>query len=183
MALDDSCTIALAEYLSKLSFVSPFNAYVRPCWCPRLPYASAVVSWLRSEQIDSRLAPDTVDSRHQEGLMNLDRRNCNFNSLAFKPTSCFTDIENLTLIHQDQEKFIRNSVVSTIRTIPLFPWAMTLNALCGTDTNKTIHRDHQFIVVPDPSWAACDGCLQALARVLMSLVFGRLRRPRESSER
>jgi hypothetical protein len=36
---------------------------------------------------------------------------------------------------------------------------MTLNALCDTDTNKTIHRDHQFIVVPDPSWAACDGVL------------------------
>jgi hypothetical protein len=34
---------------------------------------------------------------------------------------------------------------------------MTLNALCSTDTNKTIHRDHQFVVVPDPSWAACDG--------------------------
>jgi hypothetical protein len=34
---------------------------------------------------------------------------------------------------------------------------MTVNALCDTDTNKTIHRDHQFIVVPDPSWVACDG--------------------------
>ena len=124
----------------------------------RCPYALAtVVSWLRSEQIDSRLAPDTVDSRHQEGLMNLDKRNRDFNTPAIKPISCFADIENLALLHQGQDELIRNSVASAIRTISLFPWAMTLNALCSTDTNKTIHRDHQFVVVPDPSWAACDG--------------------------
>ena len=89
--------------------------------------------------------------------MNLDRRNRDFNTPAIKPISCFADIENLALLHQGQDELIRNSVASAIRTIPLFPWAMTLNALCGTDTNKTIHRDHQFVVVPDPSWAACDG--------------------------
>ncbi|VVQ25846.1 hypothetical protein PS928_06225 [Pseudomonas fluorescens] len=115
--------------------------------------------------------------------MKLNSSNRDFNTPAFKPTSCLADIENLALIHQGQEELIRDTLASTIRTIPLFPWAMTLDALCGTDTNKTIHRDHQFIVVPDPSWAACDGRSQALARVLMSLVLGRLRRPKESSER
>lgn len=89
--------------------------------------------------------------------MNLDRRNRDFNTPAIKPISCFADIENLALLHQGQDELIRNSVASAIRTISLFPWAMTLNALCSTDTNKTIHRDHQFVVVPDPSWAACDG--------------------------
>lgn len=96
--------------------------------------------------------------------MNLDRRNCNFDSLAFKPTSCFTDIENLALIHQGQEELIRNTIASTLRTIPLFPWAIALNTLCGTDTNKTIHSDHQFLVLPDPSWGACDCVRQALNR-------------------
>ena len=89
--------------------------------------------------------------------MSLDRRNRDFNTPAIKPISCFADIENLPLLHQGQDELIRNSVASAIRTISLFPWAMTLNALCSTDTNKTIHRDHQFVVVPDPSWAACDG--------------------------
>ena len=28
------------------------------------------------------------------------------------------------------------------------------DALGGTDTNQTIHRDHLFLVVHDPSWAA-----------------------------
>ena len=67
--------------------------------------------------------------------MNLDRRNSDFNTPAIKPISCFADIENLAFLHQGQDELIGNSVASAIRTIPLFPWAMTLNVLCGTDTN------------------------------------------------
>lgn len=115
--------------------------------------------------------------------MKLNGRNRDFNTPAIKPTSCFADIENLALLHQGQDELIRDTVASTIRTIPLFPWAMTLNALCGTDTNKTIHRDHQFTVVPIRRGPLATGCSQGLTRLLKCLLFGRLERSKESSER
>lgn len=71
--------------------------------------------------------------------MKLNRRNRDFNTPPIQPTSCFADIENLALIHQGQEELIRNTVASTIRTIPLFPRAMALNAFSDTRTNKTVN--------------------------------------------
>ena len=57
-----------------------------------------------------------------------------------EPNPHFAHIENLPLIHEGQHKLIRNPISSTNRTISLLPWAMALDALSGTRTNKTSHR-------------------------------------------